>query len=68
MNVLDCIGMNLYDAVNLLKANYPSHRITKNWIEGHDDILRIQEFSGETNIIVIGYRKDNNMVVIVNKH
>ncbi len=68
MNVLDCIGMNLSDAISLLKASYPSHRITKNWIEGHDDILRMQEFSGETNIIVIGYRKDNNMVVIVNKH
>ena len=60
--------MNLYDAVNLLKANYPSHRITKNWIGGHDDLLRMQEFSGETNIIVVGYRDDTNIVISINKH
>jgi hypothetical protein len=68
MNILDVIGMNLADAVQILKANFPSHHITKNWIESHDDILRMQEFSGQPNTIVVGYRKDNQLVVSVAEH
>lgn len=66
MNVLDCIGMNLEAAVETLKAHFPNHKITKNWIESHDDLLRMSEVIAP-GVIVVGYRPDNRMVVNVLK-
>ncbi len=66
MNVLDCIGMNLDVAIEALKENFPNHKITKNWVESHDDLLRMSEIIAP-GVIVVGYRPDTRLVVNILK-